>query len=385
MSANRRSPRGTCAAFGTPILILLMALVTTPGVAPVAAYPKTVGTAGHVIATQKRAAGWRQVVHGIAIDYWTKGPRGQTLPASGALLLPAGHAPSGGWPMVAYTHGTTGYGPACGGQSQPDAKADIFISRLIAMGYAVVAPDYVGLGRFDTGVHPYLNIFSEAAATIDLLTAARSTEPTLSDSWAVLGGSQGGQAALATAHLHSEYGPESDFRGTVSIDPESDVEAIMGMLGPYIPPAPPLVEGAYNFLISVLAALRAANPAVNVNSYLSRYGRHIVDQVGKSCHGPNLPAGTALGSLLSKPLGTPAMRAALDRYMRVPTSDYDRPILLALNTTDYVVPSPLHAKLVADFSANRVDHRVVTGVGEHGHVNAQQQSAIERFLRAQLG
>ncbi|GAC47231.1 alpha/beta hydrolase family protein [Gordonia aichiensis] len=354
-----------------------------PAQAPTAAAPAATesGTAGTIIDTQPRPDGWRGAAHGVAIDYWTRGADGKAVPASGGLLLPAGTPPAGGWPVVAYTHGTSGYGPGCGGQSNADAKPDRFVSRLLSSGYAVVAPDYVGLGRFHTGVHPYLDINSEGAATIDLLNAARSVEPRLAQKWAVAGPSQGGHAALATAHLQSRYGKPSDFRGAIAVDPESDVEKVMAFLGPYVPPAPAVLEKAYGYLLGVLAGNRVADPGVDVNSYLSPYGRSLVDKVGNGCPAPEVPAGTAFGSLLAKPLGSPALRASLNRYMAVPTSGYTRPTLLLFNALDLTVPSPLHAKLEADFTANGVDHRTVLGTGSHTEMNAAQWAAWDEFLR----
>ncbi|MEV4127365.1 hypothetical protein [Nocardia sp. NPDC049707] len=46
-----------------------------------------------------------------------------------------------------------------------------------------------GLGRFDTGPHPYLDLRIEATATIDPVRAGRAAAPELSRSWAVAGGS----------------------------------------------------------------------------------------------------------------------------------------------------------------------------------------------------
>ncbi|EGD54572.1 alpha/beta hydrolase family protein [Gordonia neofelifaecis] len=364
-------------AAAAAFLVLLAGLALIPATA-------TAAPAGSVIDVVARPAGWRGLENGRALDYWTQDPEGKPVPTSGALFVPAGTAPKGGWPVVAYTHGTSGYGPGCGGQSGADAKANRYITRLVDSGYAVVATDYVGLGRFDTGVHPYLNIRSEATATIDMLRAARSVEPSLSNRWAVTGDSQGGQAALATAHLQRSYGPRTDFRGTVSLDPESDVEKIMPFLGPYIPSLPAPLNGTYNFLLAILAGLRQADPAVNVNSYLTPLGKSLVDQVGQTCGGPKVDPNLAFGSLLSRPLGTQPMSSALMRYMAVPVSGYDAPILLLLNTLDTTVPSPLHAKLAADFALNGVDYRMVIGNGSHTDMDAAQWAAFDQFFAAHL-
>jgi pimeloyl-ACP methyl ester carboxylesterase len=69
-----------------------------------------------------------------------------------------------------------------------------------AGGFALVAPDYVGLG-LSPGPHPYLQIATEASTSLDLLAAARQAardaRVTLPQSLYLTGFSQGGQAALA--------------------------------------------------------------------------------------------------------------------------------------------------------------------------------------------
>lgn len=359
---------------GVATAVLLVVPVTPPRAA---AQPHDHGS---LISITVRPDGWRGLTGGRAVDYWTQDPQGRPVRASGAVFVPSGTAPAGGWPVVAYTHGTSGYGTGCGGQSFADAAANEYITRLVGNGYAVVAPDYVGLGHDDVGVHPYLNSRSEASATIDLVTAARTLEPTLSDRWAVTGDSQGGQAALATAHRQQRYGPDTDFRGTVAVDPESDVEKIMPFLGPYVPAMPAPIDHSYGFLLATLAGLRKADPSAHVDSYLTAYGKRLVDQVGKTCDGPELPSGLAFGSLLSRPLGTPQMTTALRRYMEVPVRGYDAPILLLLNTLDTTVPSPLHAKLAADLAFNGVPFTTVVGNGSHTDLNAAQWGAFDRFF-----
>jgi pimeloyl-ACP methyl ester carboxylesterase len=66
--------------------------------------------------------------------------------------------------------------------------------------FALVAPDYLGLG-LSPGPHPYLHRATEASASLDLLTAARRAAQELNvnlpQSVYLTGFSQGGQAALA--------------------------------------------------------------------------------------------------------------------------------------------------------------------------------------------
>ncbi|MFI7670629.1 alpha/beta hydrolase family protein [Nocardia sp. NPDC049526] len=327
---------------------------------------------------------------GSVIEYWMRGTNGTTQPASGALYVPAGTPPLSGWPIMAYDHGTSGLGPGCGGQSDPLAHPaqtiagdeDALLQYLASQGFAVVAPDYLGLGRFDTGPHPYLGIDTEATATIDLVRAARAAHPELSRTWAVMGASQGGQAALGTGHLQATDAPDLDFRGTIAIDPESDVEKLAPLLGPGTPTPSFIADGFMDLFVSILAGLRAARSEVNVDEYLTPEGRSVLDSVGAMCTPQIMDRvrGLSIGELLAKPLSVAPMPAAADAYMTVPASGYNAPILLCVNITDTIVPSPLHGLLAAQLAAHGVDFRTVLGTGKHTQLNPQMWTAIEQFV-----
>ncbi|WP_280357284.1 alpha/beta fold hydrolase [Nocardia otitidiscaviarum] len=357
---------------------LAVALLTTA--APATAAP--VATPGSLIDVIDRPAGWRGMSDGSVIDYWMTGSQGEPVPASGALFVPAGPPPPDGWPIMVYDHGTSGLGPNCGGQTTPDAEPLWPLFRdLVARGIAVVAPDYLGLGRFDTGTHPYLEIRTEATAAIDLVRAARAANPGLSRTWAVFGESQGGQAALGAAHLQATYAPELDFRGTIALDPESDVEKVAPLMGPWVPNIRAL-DKITDFSAYILAGLRAARPDFDVDHYLSPTGRAVVDSIGELCSAQITErlAGLSLGDLLAQPLVDDRFRSTLTGYMEVPVAGYDRPILLLVNATDTTVPSPLHAALMAQFAAHGVDFRTVFGLGAHTDMNAAMHEATAAFI-----
>ncbi|RJO76371.1 alpha/beta hydrolase [Nocardia panacis] len=333
--------------------------------------------------------GWHGMSGGSVLTYWTEGSDGAPRPVSGALFVPAGTPPPGGWPIAAFDHGTTGLGRGCGGKSDPatapntvfTAEEDGMMQHLVNQGFAVVAPDYLGLGLFDTGPHPYLELRTEATATIDLVRAARSAHPELSRTWVSMGPSQGGQAALGTGYVQQTYAPDLDFRGIIAIDPESDVEKALPIAGPGIPAISGL-DGTAGFFADILAGLRAARPDAAVDDYLSPLGREIIDSIGVMCQ-PAIDARVAnlgIGDLLSKSLSDSRIRAAYNCYMTVPTSGYGKPILLLANVTDTMVPSPLHATLAAQFVAGGVDFRTVLGAGRHTQLNSAMWSAIDDFL-----
>jgi Secretory lipase len=117
---------------------------------------------------------------------------------SGALFLPAGKPPQGGWPLVAWAHGTVGIADICAPSVQGRSLRDVtYLRRWLSEGFAVVATDYQGLGV--PGPHLYLNTRSEAYSVIDSIRAAEQGFPNLSHQAIIVGQSQGGQAAFAAA------------------------------------------------------------------------------------------------------------------------------------------------------------------------------------------
>jgi acetyl esterase/lipase len=159
--------------------------------------------------------------------YRSTKPDGTPIAVSGIVIVPAGQAPSGGWPIVAWAHPTTGVVSHCA----PSLALFVFQQmagsrKLLENGYAIAATDYPGLGT--PGPHPYLVGDSEARAVIDSVRAARSF-PGLENStrYAVWGHSQGGQAALFTGMIAKSYAPELQLVGVAAAAPATDLSALM--------------------------------------------------------------------------------------------------------------------------------------------------------------
>jgi acetyl esterase/lipase len=159
--------------------------------------------------------------------YRSTKPDGTPIAVSGIVIVPAGQAPAGGWPIVAWAHPTTGVVSHCA----PSLALFVFQQiagsrRLLENGYAIAATDYPGLGT--PGPHPYLVGDSEAHAVIDSVRAARSF-PGLENStrYTVWGHSQGGQAALFTGMIAKAYAPELQLVGVAAAAPATDLAALM--------------------------------------------------------------------------------------------------------------------------------------------------------------
>ena len=143
------------------------------------------------------------------------------------VYIPDGTAPAGGWPLVVWTHGTSGVGDSCAPSKYPSLYPDPWpqygneVARLVRQGYVVAAPDYEGLGT--PGLHPYLQTDSQAFATIDAARAARAmaseVATTVGTEWAAIGHSQGGQSAVGAAELAATRAPELQMVGAVALAP----------------------------------------------------------------------------------------------------------------------------------------------------------------------
>ncbi|MCY1041578.1 alpha/beta fold hydrolase [Corallococcus sp. bb12-1] len=125
---------------------------------------------------------------------------------SGIIALPDGPAPTGGWPIVTWAHGTLGIADKCApSRDAIGASAHYFnqaphrlLNQFLKKGWAVVMTDYEGLGT--PGRHPYVLGNSEAYGTLDIVRAAKKLHGNkLSTKFAIVGHSQGGQAALFAA------------------------------------------------------------------------------------------------------------------------------------------------------------------------------------------
>ncbi|MEU8138171.1 lipase family protein [Streptodolium elevatio] len=211
------------------------------------------------------------------VMYLSTGTDGSPVAASGLVTVPDGPAPAGGRPVAAVNHGTMGIGSTCGTSRSP-AFAGLEdtspVAKLLARGFVVVQPDYIGLGV--TGVrHPYLNGRSAAYATLDILRAARTVDPEVSATALVYGGSQGGHAALWTAHHAAEYAPELDLKGVAANAPAVGFELMPELIAQQSPLATPYV----GMLLMLVNGASAADPAVKPAELLTPAALAAAEQI----------------------------------------------------------------------------------------------------------
>src|SRR5262249_12108090 len=154
--------------------------------------------------------------------YCSEDAFGKLVPASGVILIPYGKPPPGGWPVVVWAHGTAGVGRPCA--PSVIEELDYCWQGLLQwpmLGYAVVAPDYAGLG---TAVpHQYLAGPAQAHDIIHAVPAARRAVSQLGPRWVAIGHSQGGAAVLCVAELQNQMKvPDPNYLGAVALAPGTD-------------------------------------------------------------------------------------------------------------------------------------------------------------------
>ncbi|MFF3212947.1 lipase family protein [Streptomyces sp. NPDC002886] len=215
--------------------------------------------------------------HTVLVMYLSTGTDGKPVAASGLVTVPDGPAPAGGRPVAAVDHGTLGIGSACAPSRIPafaGLQDSSPVGKLLARGFAVVQPDYIGLGV--TGIrHPYLDGESAAHATLDIVRAARAIDPGSGPATLLYGGSQGGHAALWSAHHAAVYAPDVDLKGVVANAPAVGFEWMPALFAQQDATATAYTEV---FLLLVNGAA-AADPAVRPAELLTPAGLAAADRV----------------------------------------------------------------------------------------------------------
>jgi pimeloyl-ACP methyl ester carboxylesterase len=225
----------------------------------------------------------REVGYGYALPtgaravrflYHSRNAENKDVATSGVVLVPAGTPPSGGWPVIAWAHGTSGVAQMCAPSLMKDvAYGEEGLMPMVRAGYAVVATDYHGLGT--QGPHQYLSKIAQARDTINSIPAAQAAEPSLGRRWVVAGHSQGGMAAWGVAELEQQAN-DPTYLGAVAVAPAIIVEELA-----QLSEAPKAVGFYFNYIAS---AIHARWPGFKPSDMLTgqalaRYG----DVTSKGC------------------------------------------------------------------------------------------------------
>ncbi len=281
------------------------------------------------------------------ILYSTTDQHNRPAVGTAAVFVPRGVAPQGGWPVIAWAHGTVGLGDDCTPSARPrSVRDDEYLTHWLDQGYVVVGADYAGLGT--PGLMSYLNGVTTAHGIVDSVLAAHDLDVPLSPRWAVVGQSQGGGAAIDTARWATEFSAGSglDYRGVVATGTPANVVSLVQRAGPDMQ-VPDLAPVANAYTAYIVAALREANPTLDLDAVLTPAGRAAADQAETMCThdlADALSAMTLPGFFTAPVASIPGFDAFVQRYMGTPHDGFDRPIFLGVGLRDRDVPPELTLK-----------------------------------------
>jgi hypothetical protein len=314
------------------------------------------------------------------ISYHSRNRTGRDIVVSGFAMVPKAPAPSGGRPVFAWAHGTTGLGDQCApSRNIRDNLAPYGYEQLQA-GAVIVQTDYEGLGT--PLAHTYLDGVSEGHAVLDSIRAARHLQGVGSISGAVIAGqSQGGGAALWAAQLAHKYAPEVDLRGVLALAPAAELTTIAAVL-PDSPYRGLLLLASDGFHSSYGAEFDPAQfltPAANAD--LTKAAGECVDDTVKRYQ--NATAGAVV---TKSPNDVPAVRRILEQNSPGATAP-GVPIMLVQGSLDQQIPLTVTAQLDLKYCrlSATVIRRVEPGADHDGVIDAAHAQAIawiaDRFAK----
>ncbi|HBM1757788.1 TPA: alpha/beta fold hydrolase [Acinetobacter baumannii] len=322
------------------------------------------------------------------LTYKMLGQSGQEVQATSLVFTPNTPPPVGGWPIVVWAHGTTGVADVCAPSKAAlaDSTKDL-ISKLLAAGYVVVAPDYEGLGTL--GIHPFLNVKSEAFSITDAVVAARNylSQRNLltSKKWVTVGHSQGGHAALGAAQYASRA--QLDYKGTVAVAPASNLGSILVDGEAQVANAPIDIKiGTYaqldTYTALVTAGIRNTQPSFDYGQVFTSQISSIAAQAENLCSGPLYGAfyegmsnyakdhnGTLDGFTRTQPnfMAVPLVKTFLEKDSQPLQVKVTTPIIIYQGIADPTVPKLATDLLIANATAVGTKiNNYVTGNWDHG-------------------
>lgn len=302
----------------------------------------------------EEARGWR-------ILYTTTDEAGDVRAASALVVVP--REGDGGWPVIDWTHGTTGYAQQCAPSllAEPFESGALFaLPAVIDEGWALVATDYIGLGT--EGPHPYIVGSASGHAALDAVRAARQVaEADLGEQTVVWGHSQGGHAALWTGGLADTYAPDVPLSGVAALAPASNPRALTANLNN--------ITGGSIFASFVVAAYTSIYDDVSFGAYVRPGAEVVVREMATRCLAE---PGTLISALHAVGLSADPeifrqqpTTGAFGRHLQenVPPASVSAPLLIAQGAIDTLVTARSQDEYVDTLCAagQDVDYRRYAG------------------------
>lgn len=293
---------------------------------------------------------------------------------SGIVAVPEGEPPPGGFPVLAWAHGTTGIDDRCA-PSRRGAGAVPFLREHLEAGYVVAATDYEGLGT--PGIHPYLVAESEARSVLDSVRAARHLlgPDVASPRFVVLGHSQGGHAALAAAERATSWTPDLELVGTAALAPIADLEQVI----------PELFDSTIGLALGIYVAAGwpAAHPELSPSDLLTSEGVDLLDRATGTCIGSmgDVVGGEDVEDLRVRRPTEVRRWAERIRENTIHAAAVHGPVLVAQGGRDGIVPPRLVDRLVRQLCAAGTPLRFFShGTADHNTIVGASLASVHRWF-----
>ncbi len=307
------------------------------------------------------------------------------LPVSGTLYLPKGAPPPGGWPLVAWAHGTLGGANACAPSWALHKPRDAtYLNRWLEQGFAVVATDYQGLGG--PGPHPYLLWEAEGRSVLDAARAVLAANPgRLANRLVITGQSQGSGAALGAARIAPDYAPQLQVLGTIATGVVTTFPD-----GPVVLPEPdPNRPGPVRYTMLRLIGGSIAEDGVAPETFVSDAARPMLALARTECQ-DQLRDFERANKLDSSNAFTMPANALAERLLPVTDMDMGRmpaPLFLGTGLADRTLPPQRQYAAAAALcqAGNPVEWKTYAGITHNGIVNASFDDQLAFVRRLQAG
>ena len=266
--------------------------------------------------------------------YVSARPDGSSAVSGAMVFLPDTPAPAQGRPVLAWAHGTVGMGDACAPSRDPQGTTDMagWLEQSLALGWVVVATDYVGLGT--PGPELYLVAQAEANDVVHSVQALRAWDlAEAGERYAVYGHSQGGHSALWTGHLAAGIDPSLELVGVAAAAPAAMLPEIVSVQW----------ETAAGWAIGpeALVGWQYIDPSLPIEGVLTQAGKDNAERLALECIEPAALEGylrTDVGQnfFTVNPSDNPGW-ADLIAEQTPPPMPADMPVFIAQGTADDVV------------------------------------------------
>ena len=240
--------------------------------------PLPAGTPGspiwaELVAAPPGALAWRILYHSRTIH-------DEDIAVSSLVVAPDAAPPAGGFPLIAYAHGTTGLADPCapsksarslaeGGDAAGDLPLPAVGGRLRRRG------DRLRRTRDAGAASLHRRRQRGSGRPRQHPCRARLPEAHAGQRAVVVGISQGGHAALFTGELADTYAPDAGLLGVVALAPGAEpAQAAMLLLGD---------ESVVGFAVAIGAGFDAAYPDIRLEDILTPKALAAIDVVDTGC------------------------------------------------------------------------------------------------------